>query len=310
MAIPPLSGFRAFDAAARHLSFTLAAKELFVTQAAVSQRIKQLEEQLGFRLFVRRARALDLTEEGRQLAPVVARSVNAIAEAIDAIKADERSGPLTVSTLPSFAMKWLIPRLSDFNRYHPEIELRIHADDTPVDFSVGGIDVAVRYVFADTPGLHAVPLMREEVFPVCSPALLKRSHKLEEPDDLRHFVLIHDETDSRFGEPNCHGLDWETWCRAVGVEIDTRSGLFFNQGDMVIAAAVEGQGVAITRTSLAQDDIDAGRLVRLFESNVMASGGYWIVCREEMAQRTKIVAFREWLLRQAADSVTGTAKHL
>jgi len=299
MAIPSISGFQAFDAAARKLSFTLAADELFVTQAAISQRIKQLETRLGFKLFVRRARQLSLTDEGKLLAPVVGQSINAIAQAIDAVKADQRSGPLTVSTLPSFAMKWLLPRLLDFNQRHPEIELRIHADDAAVDFNADGIDVAIRYAYTEIPGLYAVPLMTDEVFPVCSPSLLARGKPLREPDDLNNFVLIHDESDNRFGNPNCSGLDWDTWCRAVGADVDTRGGLFFNQGDLVVQAAVAGQGVAITRTSLAQHDIDAGRLVRLFTSNLLASGSYSIVCRAEMAERTKIVAFRNWLLYQA-----------
>lgn len=311
MSIPPLSGFRAFDAAARHLSFTLAAEELFVTQAAVSQRIKQLESQLGFKLFVRRARQLSLTDEGKQLAPVVAESIGAIAKAIDAVHADQRAGPLTVSTLPSFASKWLIPRLPDFNRKHAEIELRIHADDKPVDFDSDGIDVAIRYAYVEVQGLHAVPLMVDQVVLVCSPGLLEGDVPLREPRDLQHFVLIHDETDSYKSHAACSGMDWDTWCRAVGVDIDTRYGLVFNQGHLVVQAAVDGQGVAITRTSLAQDDIDAGRLVRLFKDNVLASSSYSIVCRKEMAARTKIVAFRDWLLEQAAvDSVKSTVNEL
>ena len=311
MSIPPLSGFRAFDAAARHLSFTLAAEELFVTQAAVSQRIKQLESQLGFKLFVRRTRQLSLTDEGEQLAPVVAQSIGAIAKAIDAVHADQRSGPLTVSTLPSFASKWLIPRLPDFNRRHPEIELRIHADDKPVNFDSDGIDVAIRFAYAETPGLHAVALMVDQVVLVCSPALLEGDTQLRDPEDLRHFVLIHDETDSHKNHAACSGMDWNTWCRAVGVDIDTRNGLVFNQGHLVVQAAVEGQGVAITRTSLAQDDIDAGRLVRLFKDNVLASSSYSIVCRQEMAQRMKISTFREWLLEQAQiDGVKSTVGEL
>ena len=302
MAIPPLSGFQAFDAAARHLSFTLAADELFVTQAAISQRIKQLEEQLGFKLFIRHTRRLSLTDEGKQLAPVVTQSINAISQTIDAVHADQRSGPLTVSALPSFASKWLIPRLPEFNRQHPEIELRIHAGDRPVDFDSDsdGIDMAIRYAYSEIPGLHAVPLMVDEVYLVCSPSLLEQAGPISEPADLQDFVLIHDETDAQTHMPTSSGLDWDTWCLAVGVDIDTRNGLVFNQGHLVVQAAVEGQGVAITRSSLAQDDIDAGRLVRLFEDNVITSGGYTIVCREEMAERIKVVAFRDWLLEQTA----------
>jgi LysR family glycine cleavage system transcriptional activator len=308
MPIPSLGGFQAFEAAARHLSFTLAGEELFVTQAAISQRIKQLETQLGFKLFLRQVRQLALTEEGAQLAPVVTRSIGAIAQAIVAVNADQKCGPLTVSTLSSFAMKWLIPRLADFNLHYPEIQLRIHTGDAVVDFNSGGIDLAIRYAAKEISGLYSVPLMVDEVFPVCSPALLASGKTLRKPGDLKNFVLIHDESDSsRFGHPNCSGLDWETWCRAVGADINTHTGLFFNQGDQVVQAAVAGQGVAITRTSLAQDDIAAGRLIRLFKSNVMASAGYSIVCRDDMLQSTKIVAFREWLLQQAEMvSVTAT----
>jgi len=292
---PPLTGLRTFEAAARHLSFTRAGDELAITQAAVSQQIKLLESRLGFALFHRMPRKLALTEEGVQLAATLSQSLTQIADTIGRLRASEAGGVLTVSTLPSFAMKWMIPRLGDFKRAHPAIDLRVHASDTTVDLYTDGVDVAIRYNPEPVAGLTAVALMRDEVFPVCSPALLEGGPPLRSPDDLRYHTLIHDEAD----RSGVSGLDWGTWCTAVGADIDTRGGLSFWQGDMVVQAAIEGQGVAITRTTLAQYDIEAGRLVRLFDSHVLARGGYALVCPVERAGQPKVRALREWLLAQA-----------
>ncbi len=292
--LPPLNGLRAFEAAARHLSFTRAADELSVTQAAVSHQVKALEERLGVQLFRRANRALLLTEEGQHYLPDVRDAFDLIAGATERMLLHESTGQLTVSTTTSFASAWLVPRLSLFRDKHPDIEVRIHADETSIDFARSDVDLAIRYGRGNWPGLKATKLFSETYYPVCSPALLQRGAPLREPSDLRHHTLLHEDHMT---------INWAVWLRTAGVtDVDATRGTVFNRGSMVIQAAVEGQGVALGRSPLADDDLAAGRLVRLFEVSLVGDWAYYVVCPEVSAERVKIAAFTDWLLAEIGET--------
>lgn len=288
---PPMNTLRAFEAAARHLSFTLAAEELHVTQAAVSHQIRTLEEALGVRLFRRLNRAIRLTEEGQEFVGEVRKALNHLATAMEKITAPSAGGPLTVSVLPSFASKWLVPRLGHFSRKHPEIDVRISPSSQLTDFRRDDVDLVVRYGKGEYDGLHSVRLMTEDIFPVCSPALLEGPNPLTNPQDLRRHTLLHDDAH----------VDWAMWLLVAGVDdVDPRQGPFFTDSALVIQAAAEGQGVALARGALAAGDIAAGRLVRPFDIAIPTEYAYYVVCPKATRQHPKIAAFREWLLEEAA----------
>lgn len=289
--LPPLNALRAFEAAARHLSFTRAAEELHVTQAAVSHQVKSLEDYLGIKLFRRFNRSLLLTDEGQGYLPTLTKAFDLMQEATTRLAKKEAGGPLTVSVLPSFAARWLVPRLGRFRRAHPEVDLRIDPEPGLADFAHGDVDVGIRYGRGVYPGLRADRLMEEDIFPVCSPALLEGEHPLKHPEDLAHHILLHDDG---------HG-DWRTWLLAAQVEaVDPNRGTVFTDSSMLIEAAKRGQGVALARSVLAADELEAGTLVRPFgRQSVPSEYAYYIVCPEDTADLPKIKAFREWVLAEA-----------
>lgn len=296
--LPPLNGFHVFECAARHLSFTRAAKELFVTPAAVSQQIKQLEQNLDFKLFHRLTRQLVLTEEGKRLADEVRTMLVHLEEVILDLKDDEAKGALTVSTIPSFAMKWLIPRLIQFNIKHPEILTHLHTSEKHVDFRADRVDMAIRYGRGNYPGLASTFMMRDQIFPVCSPDLLKGGKKLDSPEQLQNFVLLYD-----FAQNQLTVLerDWNTWLRAAGVaETITGETISFSGTHMVLEAALAGQGVALGRTSVVQADLESGRLICPFDLRIEAENAYYIVSLKETKDKPKIKAFHDWLLAEAS----------
>lgn len=290
-ALPPLNALRVFEAAGRHLNFTRAAEELHVTQAAVSQQIRNLEERLGTRLFRRQHRRLLLTEEGQIYLPPVREALKHIAQATDRLQSRHMSGVLTVSVLPSFASKWLVPRLHKFRDRHPDVDVRVSAFEWLVDFDRDQVDLAIRYGRGKWPGLRADPLLTEDVFPVCSPLLLDGPRALRRPADLRHHTLLHDDYSRE---------DWRVWLTAAGVEgVDPGRGLSFSHTSIMLEAAENAQGVALGRTPLVADDLDRGRLVKPFRFSLPADYAYYIVCPVETADRPRIRAFREWLLAEA-----------
>ena len=297
--LPPLKSLRVFEVAARHLSFTRAAEELHVTQAAVSHQIKTLEDWLGIPLFRRLNRALLLTDEGQTLYPPLREALDQMAAAIGRLHAEDASGALTVSTIPSFAAKWLVPRLSRFRQRHPAIDLRLSTTFEKTDFSRDDVDVAVRYGQGPWPKLHAVRLMTEEFFLVCSPALLEGPHPLRTPADLKFHTLLHDIVPSNV---HVYFPNWESWLEAAGAsEVDPSHGPSFLDASMTIQTAIDGQGVALARTALAVDDLAAGRLVKLFDVVLPAGNAYWIISPEATADRPKIKAFRDWLLSEVEE---------
>ncbi|MEJ0016906.1 MAG: transcriptional regulator GcvA [Acetobacteraceae bacterium] len=287
--LPSLNGLRAFEAAARHLSFTRAAAELNVTQTAISHLIRRLEEQLGVPLFVRRNRALVLTREAQSYLPAVAGAFDDLRRATDRLRRAERDGLLTVSTTASLAAKWLVSRVAAFQDANPGIEVRITTSAHLVDFQREEVDMAVRYGRGNWPGLRTDWLMAEDMFPVCSPALLNGERPLRSPQDLEHHTLLH-ATVSR--------EDWQLWLTAAGlpVSLASRRGLSFDQGFMAIEAAVDGLGIALGRTRFAEADIAAGRLVVPFDVVLPADAGFYIVTPEATADAPKIALFREWLM--------------
>jgi len=297
LSLPSLNGLRAFEAAARYLSFTRAADELNVTQTAISHQIRRLEEQLGLKLFVRRNRTLALTREAESYLPAVRAAFEDLRRATQRLKRPQRDGLLTVSTLASLAAKWLLPRVVAFQEAHPGLEVRVSASAHLVDFGREEIDMAVRYGRGDWPGLRADWLMAEDIFPVCSPALLNGPNPLKRPEDLAHHTLLH-ATLSRD--------DWQLWLTAAGLptELAQRRGLTFDQSFMCIEAAIEGLGVALGRSPFVEADIAQGRLVVPFDVVLPAEAGYYIIAPEETADDPKIALFRDWL----AKSVTPGAK--
>ena len=289
--LPPLNALRAYEAAARHLSFTKAAQELNVTQAAISHQVKALEERLGVTLFRRMNRALLLTDEGQSYLPAVREAFDMIDAATARLLAHERTGALVVSCMPSFGAAWLVRRLGHFRAAHPDIDVRLDPSVPLVDFGREDVDIAIRYGSGDWPGLAVDRLMTEDVVPVCSPEVLAGEHPLDTPDDLRHHTLLHDEGQA----------DWRNWLLAAGVEgVDPSRGVTYTDSSMVVQAAVAGQGVALARSALAADDLAAGRLVRAFDIRLPVEYAYYVVYPEAYAERPKVMAFRDWLLAEAA----------
>lgn len=290
--LPPLKSLRAFEAAGRHLSFTRAANELNVTQAAVSHQIKALETWLEVPLFKRLNRALLLTEPGQHYLHSVRRALELLADATQQITATGGGDPLTVSVMPSFGAKWLVSRLVRFSTDHPEIDLRFSAEDNLVDFSRDDVDIAIRFGRGTWAGLEVHLLMRQDVFPVCSPKLLTEgSHPLKAPGDLRHHVLLHERPAS---------YDWRTWLLAAGVDgIDPVRGPSFSHAHVLLQATIDGQGVALGATPLVDDDLAAGRLVKPFELTLPGEWAYYVVYPAERADEPNIQTFRNWIVAEA-----------
>jgi LysR family glycine cleavage system transcriptional activator len=288
--LPSLNGLRAFEAAARHLSFTLAASELNVTQTAISHQIRRLEEELGIRLFVRQNRALALTPEARDYLPGVRAAFNDLRLATDRLLRKDDDKVLTVSTLASLAAKWLLPRLTDFQEHHPGIDVRITTSTGLVDFQRDNVDAGIRYGRGQWPGLRADWLMADELFPVCSPSLLRGDKPLRCPEDLKTHMLLH--------TSNANSDDWRLWLTAAGLppDIARQPGITFDMIFMTIQAAIDGIGVAMGRTSYVQDDIAKGRLVVPFKIALPADAGFYLVAPEGRREAPKLTAFREWMI--------------
>lgn len=292
--LPSLNALRAFEAAARHQSFTKAAADLSVTQGAVSHQVKALEAELGLKLFLREKKSLTLTDPGRAYLEVVRDAFDRLAAGTEHLLQRENAGALTVSMSPNFAAKWLIHRLGSFAAAEPGIQLRVSASIHHVDFAREDVDIAIRHGEGNWPGHHVTRLCTEELFPVCSPNLIKGRGALKTRADLKHHTLLH----SR--ERN----DWQQWYEAAGLgELDPTRAMDFNQMSMALDAAVDGQGVALARTALAAWDLIAGRLVSPFGPRLRVPYAYYIVCPKATADRPKVATFRNWLLAQSAADV-------
>lgn len=295
--LPPLNALRAFEAAARHLSFTRAAAELNVTPAAVGHQVKALEDLLGVRLFRRLTRALRLTEAGQAALPALVDGFDRLAEAADAMRAHGDSGVLTISVCPSFGAMWLVPRLERFRILHPEIEIRIDGTDRLVDLTRDEADVALRYGPGGYEGVRVDWLFNRVNTPVCSPALLEGAHPLRAPQDLRHHSLLHVEWKEA-------EASWRMWLLAAGLaDIDPTRGPRFTMEAMAVQAALDGHGVALVSNVLVADELAAGRLVSPFDPGLSKpmSFSHYLLTPKDGASRPKITAFRDWMLEETRE---------
>ena len=296
-ALPALDLLVGFEAAARHLSFTKAGEELFLTQSAVSRQIKELEEQLGVELFQRRHRALALTDAGKSFYASAAQVLTTMRAATDRLRAQAGKKGLSVTTTPSFAALWLVPRLAGFMHSHPGIDVRIMADTRVQDLDRDGLDLAIRHGPASLAGSNAVRLMGERVFPVCSPKLLKdKASPLREPRDLRyHCLLQYDDPDGR--HPWLH---WKTWLEVERVaDLRPAGTLSFSGYEQIIPAALAGHGVALGRSPLVKDLVATGELVAPFKSSADPARAYYAVVSKSAEGRPEVADFVAWLRQEA-----------
>ena len=294
--LPPLNALRAFEAAARHLNFSRAADELSVTPGAVSQQIQNLEDYVGAALFKRTPKGLLLTDAAQTALPALREAFDRLAEAASLLTAAVDGRRLTVSVAPSFAAKWLVPRLGLFEAEHPQVDVWLSADMEVVDFASGEIDLAIRYGTGRYPGLEVQRLMAETVIAVVSPDLLA-AHPLEELSDLKDQILLHD------GSPDADDScpDWPMWLAARGVKgVDGTRGPRFNQSSLVIEAAAGGRGVALAKRALAQADLDTGRLVAPFQIATAVDFAYYVVHPKAKGRLPQVKAFVAWIAAQAA----------
>lgn len=293
--LPPLTALRAFDAAARHMSFARAADELNVTPAALSFQIKSLEHHLGQPLFHRLNRAVELTEAGRTLAPGAADGFQALGVAWRAARRLLDDTTLTVTAGPAFTAKWLAPRLYDFARACPDVDLRFSASLRIMDFDRDEVDVAIRFGYRADPGLFAVPLRKEWITPVMTPDLAAR---FSTPDSLRAAPLIFDESID-FLRPRC---DWPTWFRTVGIAYSPQHGPRFSQADHALDAALAGAGVVLGRRALVAKDLDEGKLVAPYRIALRTKARFRFLCLEAAQQRPQVRAFRDWIIEEIEKS--------
>ncbi len=294
--LPPLNALRAFEAAARYLSFTKAAEELNVTQAAISHQVKALEEILGLSLFRRFNRRLMLTDAGQSYLPALSEAFDQLDLATRRLRIVDQSGPLKVTVASSFAAKWLLPRLPAFSARHPDIDVMVGASDSIVDLTRDDFDMGVRFGLGHYPGLKVDLLFDDEVFPVCSPKLLEGPHPLRAPADLEHHPLLHDNVGAS------ELPDWPHWFAASGTPAKNLGrGPRYSHSSLVIQAAIDAQGVGLMRSSLVSLDLEAGRLVRPFGPSIKSNYACYVVSLESAAERPKIKAFREWLFEAAGE---------
>ncbi len=296
--LPPLTTLRSFEAASRLLSFSKAADELNVTHGAVSRAIRHLEDDLGLALFQRKTRLVRLTPIGASYAASVRDALERLATATVAVRDQLSQGVLNVTTLDSFASKWLLPRLYRFRQKHPDIDVRLTSSPKLSDFVNDGIDIAIRYGRGRYPGLVAELLLKEELEPVASPRLLEGPQPLRKPADLKYHTLIHDDFQ----------IDWATWLRSAGVEgVDAHRGPRFESSVHAVQSAVQGEGVVLGRSALISDDLRAGRLVKLFTLSLPSDVAYHVVYPMQSATRPKVKAFRDWLFDEAGDNRSASA---
>ena len=294
--LPPLNAVKAFEAAARFLSFTKAAQELNVTPGAVSQQIKLLEDYLDVHLFKRLNRQIVLTEAGQIFLPKLNQAFRLISESVEAVNSHHQDEPLTISAPPSFVAKWLIPRLSQFNKVHPEIDVRIDSSTRLVDFDQENIDVAIRFSQHEDTSLVSTHLMSLEIIPVCSPSLINTGEGLYKPEDLKHQTLLHYES----GRNEQNWPEWPMWLATMGIkDVDSTRGIYFNQKDMLTQAAIESQGVALVATIIAENDINQGRLVQPFSMTMPIHFSYYLVSSSQKSRRSKVQAFKQWIVKES-----------
>ncbi|MDR6856673.1 transcriptional regulator GcvA [Variovorax guangxiensis] len=290
--LPPLNAIRAFEAAARHMSITLAADELSVTPGAVSRQIKSLEETLGLQLLKRGHRQISLTRQGAEYYRAVARAIESLRDATRRLKRRSQRKQLRIRAYTTFAMRWLIPRLSGFHAAHPDVEVLLKASLEPVDFRKEDIDGAIRLGDGNWPGTRSLRLLDNILAPVASPELLKKGPKLKRPADLAHHTLLH-----TIARPD----DWAYWLEAAGgaSQLDPRAGMTYESSAMSYAAAIEGQGVAMAQLFLVEKDLEEGRLVMPFKKTLdMGDFTYYLLTPSHRDEPAHMKTFRLWMMEQ------------
>lgn len=291
--LAPLHLFRAFEAAAKHVSFTAAAEELCVTQSAVSQQVRQLEDHLGVRLFRRLPRRLELTREGLVLAGSVHEALFMLRRACERLS---QPTSLTVSATPSLAARWLVPRLKGYMDRHADVTVSLLASDDAVDFDRQDIDVALRWGRPRRPAVRADPLPPDPVFPVCSPALVGALGVPAGPRDLERFTLLE----------TANSLPWVDWCEAAGFNgFSFRSRLYFSDVNLMLEAASQSQGVCLTSYLMAEQDLRAGRLTALLDARVTTGERIHVLTPSGAPEKPAVTAFRAWIMAEAERSVSG-----
>lgn len=288
--LPPFPAVRAFEASARHSSFKLAAEELYLTNSAVSHQIKILEDYLGKRLFFREAKGVRLTEGGKSYLAELTDVLDRLATATAHIRSNNAAGPLSIRTTPGFAARWLVPRLAGFIEAYPAIELRISSSIKPTDFAREDVDIEIRWGCEQLHGQLVVPLLAANRFPVICPSLLMHGRPLLQPDDLRHYTLLHDET----------GSAWSLWLEHAGASFEeTNRGPRFEHCDLLLRAAADGQGVALAFDVLAMAELASNQLVRPFDISLPPEVIYSVVSPESWSDCPRVKAFRNWVLMEA-----------
>jgi LysR family transcriptional regulator, glycine cleavage system transcriptional activator len=291
--LPPLNALRAFEAAARNENFSHAAIELGVSQTAVSQHVKSLEAALGLKLFARDGKRLVITNAGQEYLTVIRDALDRIAVGTDRLLQNRPSSVLAVSTSPDFGAKWLVHRLGRFTAAYPEIDLRVSSTTKQVDLIAEQVDLAIRHGDGHWAGLDAVALCPERLVPVCSPELLSGCPRIAQASDLLTFPLLRLEG----------WTTWSKWFEAAGVSASPRGGPVLNQASMLIDAAIDGQGIALARTTLAAWDLLRGRLVIPIDISLPLENTYWIVYPKLSSREPRVLALRDWLLAEAAEEV-------
>ena len=291
-----MAALRAFEVSSRHLSFTKAADELFITQSAVSHQIRHIEELWDFKLFERQGRRLIITKEGQMIVPIVREFLESMNRVLNEITNTETRSSIRVSLVQSFAVKWLVPRLGKFNELYPDISVWISTSDDLVNFGKDEVDIAIRLGHGEWPSLHVDPMLQEYVFPVCSPDFQKRLTPPENPADLFHYPLLYR-----------HSFDicprWRDWFRDAGITIKSLPrGSHFPDTSMCIQAAIDNQGIALARSAHVEKDLECNRLIKLFNVYSRSPVSYYIVCPHKVVTQPRIAAFRKWLLEEAANS--------
>jgi LysR family transcriptional regulator, glycine cleavage system transcriptional activator len=287
--LPNLAALRAFEAAARHGNFSRAAEEIHVTHGAISHQVRALEEELGVPLFARHGKRISITPEGERFATTLRKALTDIAAAAAALQADGKQKRLTVTALPSFAARWLSPRLGQFIELHPDMEVMLQSSSQLTDFVRESVDIGVRFGRGNYPGLVVEKIMDDYYYPVASPHFNKGKLPLT-PEKLAQHPLL-----------RCEMEPWTPWFRAAGLDfLEPTGGLVFQDSSMLVRAAVEGHGIALARHAIAVSDIESGELVRLFDIAIRTPQSYYLVCPPESLRKPHVQAFRNWLLGEVA----------
>jgi LysR family glycine cleavage system transcriptional activator len=312
--LPPLNALKVFESAARHLSLKQAAQELNVTPAAISHQVKLLEAYLGIQLFRRLNRGLELTPAARAGLPQLSAGFDTLSQAVTAMRPQADSGQLTISAAPSFATRWLVPRLHRFFSAHPEIDVRVSArlrrvkqgaSDSDVERAtlenwLQESDIAILYGHGGYAGYRSDKLFTPTIAPICSPQLMKAEQPLRRPQDLAHHTLVHDDTGMLYDGVGF----WDVWLKAAGVSnVDTGRGSHFSHAVLAIEAAADSLGVTATIPLLAANELATGRLVLPFDLQVPLKSAYYAVSNDMAGQRPAVAAFRDWLMAEAAQFV-------